>query len=94
MARDQAKQTVFIDTERVRVSEWRFAPGTETGHHRHAYDYVVVPIVGGVLTASDAEGEHAFTLKPGQPYAREAGVEHNVINASAAEVVFVEVELK
>lgn len=94
MARDRAKQTVFIDTERVRVSEWRFAPGTETGHHRHAHDYVVVPIVGGELTAADAEGEHAFTLVAGQPYAREEGVEHNVINASAAEVVFVEVELK
>jgi quercetin dioxygenase-like cupin family protein len=94
MAREQAKQTVFIDSERVRVSEWRFAPGSETGHHRHAFDYVVVPIVGGELTASDADGEHAFTLTAGQPYARDEGVEHNVINASEAEVVFVEVELK
>ena len=47
-----------------------------------------------VLTAADGEGEHAFTLSAGRPYAREAGVEHNVINASAAEVVFVEIELK
>ena len=29
-----AQNTVFIDNARVRVSEWRFAPGTETGHHR------------------------------------------------------------
>ncbi len=94
MTREQAKQTVFIDSERVRVSEWRFAPGSETGPHRHAYDYVVVPIVGGELTAADADGEHVFTLTAGRPYARDEGVEHNVINASEAEVVFVEIELK
>ena len=39
-----AKPTVFIDNERVRVTEWRFAPGAATGWHRHEYDYVVVPM--------------------------------------------------
>ena len=40
---------MFIDNERVRVSEWRFAPGAATGWHRHEMDYVVVPMVDGEL---------------------------------------------
>ena len=27
---------VLQETERVIVTEWRIAPGGETGHHRHA----------------------------------------------------------
>src|SRR3954464_3030479 len=40
----KAVATVRIDNERVRVTEWRFAPGAHTGHHRHDYAYVVVPL--------------------------------------------------
>ncbi len=89
-----AQNTVFIDNARVRVSEWRFAPGTETGHHRHAYDYVVVPMTDGELTITDAGGVATAELVAGQPYSREVGVEHNVANRSDAEVVFVEIEIK
>lgn len=94
MSEQSAKNTVFIDNARVRVSEWRFAPGTETGHHRHAYDYVVVPMTDGELTIRDAGGETKAQLVTGQPYSREVGVEHNVINNSAAEIVFIEIEMK
>ena len=45
----QAVPTVQIDNERVRVTEWRFAPGAETGEHVHAMDYVVVPLASGRL---------------------------------------------
>ena len=45
--RPQAVPTVQIDNARVIVTEWRFAPGAETGWHRHAHDYVVVPTTGG-----------------------------------------------
>jgi quercetin dioxygenase-like cupin family protein len=46
----RATPTVFIDNERVRVTEWRFAPGAAaTGWHRHPMDYVVVPMVDGEL---------------------------------------------
>ena len=41
---DRAQPTVQIDNETVRVTEWRFTPGAATGYHRHAYDYVVVPM--------------------------------------------------
>ncbi len=40
----RAVATVQIDDASVRVTEWRFAPGTATGWHRHEYAYVVVPL--------------------------------------------------
>ena len=41
--------TIQIDNAKSRVTEWRFAPNAETGWHRHAYDYVVIPMVTGQL---------------------------------------------
>ncbi len=94
MTAAQAKSTVFIDNDRVRVLEWRFAPGAEVGHHVHGLDYVVVPIMNGNLRAVTSEGESVNQLKVGQPYFRNAGVEHNVINANEGEFAFIEVEIK
>ena len=94
MPAERAKSTVFIDNERVRVLEWRFAPGAEVGHHVHGLDYIVVPIMDGNLRAVTSEGESVNQLKVGQPYFRNAGVEHNVINANAEEFAFIEVEIK
>ena len=94
MTATQAKSTVFIDNDRVRVLEWRFAPGAEVGHHVHGLDYVVVPIMDGNLRAVTSDGESVNQLKVGQPYFRNAGVEHNVINANAEEFAFIEVEIK
>ncbi len=89
----QAKSVQRLETGTVRVTEWQFAPGSETGHHRHGYDYVVVPLTGGTLRLVDADGERDATLSPGVAYARGAGVEHNVINAGDDYLAFVEVEL-
>ena len=94
MTAEKAKSTVFIDNDRVRVLEWRFAPGAEVGHHVHGLDYVVVPIMDGNLRAVTSEGESVNQLKVGQPYFRNAGVEHNVINANLDEFAFIEVEIK
>ena len=94
MAQDRARQTVFIDNERVRVSEWRFGPGAAVGHHRHEFDYVVVPIMTGNLLVRDSEGERTNELTIGKPYYRDAGVEHDVINANEDEFAFIEVEIK
>jgi quercetin dioxygenase-like cupin family protein len=91
----QAKPTVFIDNERVRVTEWRFAPGAATGWHVHEHDYVVVPLADGKLKLVGAGGQESFAeLKQGVPYFRRAGVEHDVINANDYEYAFVETELK
>jgi quercetin dioxygenase-like cupin family protein len=91
----RAAPKVFIDNERVRVTEWRFAPGAATGWHRHEMAYVVVPMLDGELELVGAGGERTRAqLKQGVPYFRNAGVEHDVINANAFEFAFVEIELK
>ena len=94
MAKEEVKQAVLVDNARVRVSELRFAPGAATGHHRHANDYVVVPITAGRLLITDSHGERHRDLATGVPYFREAGVEHDVINDSDHEVSFIKIELK
>lgn len=91
---DQAVGTVQVDNERVKVTEWSFTPGAETGHHRHEYDYVVVPLTQGRLLLQDAGGEHHAELTVGGSYARKAGVEHNVINANPYPFRFIEIEIK
>lgn len=91
----EAKATVLIDNARARVTEWRFAPGAETGWHRHEMDYVVVPIMDGCLRIVTENDESTLVeLKTGAPYFRETGVEHNVINANKTEFAFIEVEMK
>ncbi len=91
----EATATVFIDNHRVRVTEWRFAPGAATGWHRHELDYVVVPLLDGNLRIVTEGGvETIAELKKGVPYYRDLGVEHDVINANHYEFVFVEVETK
>lgn len=92
--RPAAVATLQYENERVRVTEWRFAPGAETGWHRHEHDYVVVPITGGLLQLETPEGLREAELTPGQSYGRPVGVEHNVINGGDAVLVFVELELK
>ena len=90
----RALATVQLDNARVRVTEWRFEPGTATGHHRHQYDYVVVPLTTGPLTIVTAAGETTADLVTGRSYFRQAGVEHDVRNANPFVFVFVEIEIK
>lgn len=91
----KAVATIQEDNDRVRVTEWRFSPGAETGFHVHGMDYIVVPSGDGRLKLVSPEGEETFAeLKTGQSYFRKAGVHHNVINANDTEFAFVEIELK
>ena len=91
----RAVPTVKIENARIRVIEWRFAPGSATGHHRHDLPYVVVPISTGALTMTAADGTTtSASLVTGEPYFRPAGVEHDVRNPNAFEFVFIEIELK
>src|SRR5262249_9358909 len=89
-----ARATVQLDNERVKVTEWRFAPGAETGWHRHAYDYVVVPMTTGKLKLFDGAQKSLAELTAGRSYYRPAGVEDNVINANDHEFGFIEGEVK
>jgi beta-alanine degradation protein BauB len=93
--KQMAVATVQVDNEHVRVTEWRFAPGSATGFHRHAHDYIVVPVLDGELELVAAEGRRSQArLERGKSYFRKAGVEHDVINAGANSMAFVEIELK
>ena len=89
-----AVATVQVDNERVRVTEWRFAPGAATGWHRHEYAYVVVPMTTGQLRIDTGTSEVIAELVVGQSYFRPALVEHNVVNANPYELSFIELELK
>lgn len=95
MSQAMAVPTVQIDNNHLRVTEWRFAAGAATGYHRHEHDYVVVPARDGELKLVGPGGEVTYAqLRVGVSYFRNAGVEHDVINNGAGEMVFVEVELK
>jgi quercetin dioxygenase-like cupin family protein len=94
MTRPQAIPNVQIDNPRAKVTEWRFAPGAETGWHRHGMDYIVVPMTSGNLLIESHSGDVTSSLTSGVSYARPIGVEHNVVNANDHEFVFVEIELK
>ena len=89
-----SKATVLIDNERVVVTEHRFQPGEATGWHRHAHDYVIVPLMDGKLKLVTKEGDSIAEMKKGAPYFRSEGVEHDVINATDGEYAFIEIELK
>lgn len=93
-SRPEGTPTVKIDNDRVRVTEWCFAPGAETGHHRHETDYVVVSVSNGNLLIVDNDGNETIReLSAGETYFRNSGVEHNVINNSSTDFTFIEVEL-
>lgn len=93
--RAAAHPVVHIDDDRFRVTEWQFAPGAETGWHRHGHDYVIVPLCDGQLVLDLPGGQHATaSLTQGVPYSRRVGVEHNVTNGSdSAPLAFLEVEV-
>ncbi|MEZ4561175.1 MAG: cupin domain-containing protein [Thermomicrobiales bacterium] len=92
--RPLAVPTTQVENERFIVTEYRFSPGAHTGWHRHAHDYVVVPLSTGTLTIDLGGSETEAALTAGQAYSRNAGVEHDVINANETEFVFIEIEAK
>ena len=95
MQRNKVKTNIQIDNERIRVTEYSFNIGDETGFHTHQWDYVVIPQTNGKLLLVD---EHRFettaTLVKGEPYYRRAGISHNVINNGREKLVFIELEIK
>lgn len=93
-SRPQAVATVKIDEPYVKVTHYRFAPGAETGWHRHPTDYVIVPLMDGDLLLEEPGGtSRVAPLRAHEPYARREGVEHNVVNGNAFEFAFLEIEI-
>jgi quercetin dioxygenase-like cupin family protein len=94
-ARQVAEPTVLVDDDRVRVTRWDFAPGAETGWHRHGMDYVVTTLTPcEFLLEEPGGGSRQVSMAAGVAYRREEGVEHNVVNGGTQPMAFVEVELK
>jgi beta-alanine degradation protein BauB len=90
-----ARSQTNIDDDRVRITTWTFQDGENTGHHRHEYDYVIVPISGGTFLITEPDGTtREMTQQAAVAYIGRAGTEHDVINRSGDTAVFVEVELK
>ncbi|WP_417694686.1 cupin domain-containing protein [Roseibium sp.] len=95
MARQQATATQLIDDDRVRVTRFDFAPGAETGWHRHGMDYIITTLTDCPMTLEEPGGDTRNVLIPaGTVYRRDEGVEHNVINGGDTIMSFVETELK
>ncbi|MEK9786204.1 MAG: cupin domain-containing protein [Gammaproteobacteria bacterium] len=87
--------TQIVDNDLTRVTRFDFAPGAQTGWHRHGYDYVITAITDLYMRLEESGGtEREVHVKAGEAYFREEGVEHNVINASDQSMSFVEVEFK
>jgi quercetin dioxygenase-like cupin family protein len=90
-----AQFDISADDDRVRITTWTFQDGEDTGHHRHEYDYIVVPISGGTFAITETDGTtREMTQHAAVAYLGRAGTEHNVTNRSARTAVFVEIELK
>jgi quercetin dioxygenase-like cupin family protein len=92
--RPLAVPTKQVENERFIVTEYRFPSGGHTGWHRHGFDYVVVPLTTGTLRIDLGDSETEAQLTAGVSYSRNAGVEHDVINANETEFVFIEIEAK
>ncbi len=94
-ARQVAEPTVLVDDDRVRVTRWDFAPGAETGWHRHGMDYVVTTLTPcSFLLEEPGGGARRVEMAAGAAYRRDEGIEHNVVNGGTEPMAFVEVELK
>lgn len=92
--RPPCKATTLAEDARTRVTRFDFAPGAETGWHRHGHDYVIVALTDCPMRLEEpGGGVREVLVHAGSAYRRDAGVEHNVINAGAVPMAFVEVEL-
>ena len=89
-----AVPTVLVDDDRVTVTRWDFEPGATTGWHRHGMDYVVVILTDAVMAWEVDGAVTEKIVKAGDSYSRLEGVEHDVMNAGATPLAFVEIETK
>lgn len=93
--RESCTATLLVDDERVRVTRFDFAPGAETGWHRHGHDYVITTLTDCRMLLEEPGGtSRTVEIPGGSAYRRAEGVEHNVVNAGDRPMAFVEVELK
>ncbi|MBB4568414.1 cupin domain-containing protein [Rhizobium leucaenae] len=93
-ARPPAVPSVLVDDAVVRIIRWDFEPGADTGHHVHGLGYVVVPMTDCQFLIEEGPESRRVDLAKGAAYRRDAGVEHNVVNAGSEPMSFIEIEYK
>lgn len=90
-----ADHTLLFEDERTRITQWRFAPGDQTGWHAHEWDYVTVQQSGGRLRLDGADGTESFVdYSSGRTMSWTAPIEHNATNVSDNVVRVLEIEYK
>ncbi len=88
-------ETVLLDNDTTRISEWVFQPGEQTGWHLHDWDYVTIQLSGGCLKITAADGTvRMVDYTPGVTNYRKAPIEHIAINVSDEVVKVLEIEYK
>lgn len=100
MAQEKAKATpkyeqkVFVDNEKVRATETRWAPGGESPSVARPYRVLRV-LKGGTLERIYPDGKkEKVTRKTGEVYVQEASQPYSVKNVGRSEVVLYGVSLK
>lgn len=90
-----ASHTLMLEDDRTRITGWVFAPGDQTGWHRHECDYVTVQQSGGTLLLQSADGsDKKIDYEDGRTMSWKSPIEHNAINISDVEVRVLEIEYK
>ena len=91
----QATCKLLHEDGRTRITQWIFAPGEQTGWHRHECDYITVQQSGGSLMLHGADGLETWVpYENGRTMAWTAPIEHNAVNVSDHEVSVLEIEYK
>ena len=91
----RATHVLLHEDSRARITQWIFAPGDQTGWHRHEWDYVTVQQSGGGLVLHGADGSETWVpYEDGRTMAWAAPIEHNAVNVSDCEVRVLEIEYK
>lgn len=85
---------IIEDNARVRISRITWAPGSQTGWHTHAHDYVIVPNRDCRVRVETTDGTIEAGMYRDQPYSRGKGVHHNVISLEAEPFWLIEIEIK
>ena len=86
---------LLIENKWVRVTWFDFELGEETGWHDHVNGYVITAITDCYMILENLDRTKSISeIKKGNAFKREAGVSHNVLNASEKIMTFIEIELK
>ncbi len=95
---DQVGTRLLFENERVRVWDFRLAPGERSGFHRHAEDYFFIVIGGGKLKTVRGDGRDWYDteMRDGEVHFRNIADEdvHDAVNVGDTQWRNIVVELK